>query len=156
MKQKYFILKDTKKKVLVIKEFAELDKESFSLLCEEIFQEERITSAIAKGKEALVLTIRTKNMYPIAPFAAKLSEEVTKLYESKEKDSIEISFDDIDILKKERVAHKFLDDTESKPVEVDELLADEVAPEFDDSEIDTISYPIQIADDDAVNPDDEE
>jgi len=156
MKQKYFILKDTEKKVLVIREFAELDKESFSLLCEEIFQEERINSAIAKGKGALVSTIRTKNMYPIGPFAAKIAEEVTKLYESKEKDSIELSFDDTDILEKERAAQKFLDDTASKPVEIDELLEDEVAPEFDNSEIDTISYPIQIADDDSVNPDDEE
>ena len=128
MKQKYFILKDTEKNVLVIREFAELDKESFSLLCEEIFQEERITSAIAKGKEALVSTIRTKNMYPIGPFAAKLAEEVTNLYESKEKDSIELSFDDIDILTKERAAQKFLDDTASAPVEIDELLEDRGGP----------------------------
>jgi hypothetical protein len=156
MKQKYFILKDTEKNVLVIREFAELDKESFSLLCEEIFQEERITSAIAKGKEALVSTIRTKNMYPVGPFAAKIAEEVTKLYESKEKDSTELSLDDKDILEKERAAQKFLDDTASEPVEIDQLLEDEVDPALDDSEIDTISYPIQIADDDSVNPDDEE
>jgi len=156
MKQKYFILKDTGKKVLVIREFAELDKESFSLLCEEIFQEERITSAIAKGKEALIATIRTKNMYPIGPFAAKLAEEVTKLYESKEKDSTELSFDDRDILEKERAAQKLLDDTASAPVEIDALLEEEVDPEFDDSEINNISYPIQIADDDSVTPEDEE
>ncbi|MBL7181270.1 MAG: hypothetical protein ABIK98_13565 [Pseudomonadota bacterium] len=156
MKQKYFILKNTEKNELIIREFAELDKESFSLLCEETFQKDQITSAIAKGKEALVATIRTKNMYPIGPFAAKIAEEVTNLYESKDKDSIELAFDDIDILTKERVAHKPLDDIESEPVEIDELLVEDVAPAFDDSEIDNISYPIQIADDDAVNTDDEE
>lgn len=157
MKQKYLILKNTEKKELIIREFAELEKEAFSLLCEEIFQDKPIKSAIAKGKEALISTLRTKNMYPIGPFAAKIAEEVIALYQSKDSDSIELFFNDIDILTKEREALKSLDMVENESVEIDELLEDDNTEEtFDDNDITDISYPIKIAGDDSVSSDDVE
>jgi len=157
MKQKYLILKDKGKKELIIREFAELDKEAFSLLCEETYEDKRIKSAMAQGKEALISTLRTKNMYPIGTFAAKIAEEVIFLYESEDSDSVELFFDDIDILTKEREVPKPLDEIEKEPVEIDELLEDDNSEEtFDDNEINTISYPIKIADDDAAGTDDEE
>jgi hypothetical protein len=157
MKQKYLILKDNEKKELIIREFAELDKEAFSLLCEEVFQDKLIKSAIAKGKEALISTLRTKNMYPIGPFAARIAEEVMALYQSKDTDSVELFFDDIDILTKDREALKSLDGVENESAEIDELLEDDNAEKtFDDGDITEISYPIKIADDDSVSSDDEE
>lgn len=157
MKQKYLILKDNEKKELIVREFAELDKEAFSLLCEETFQDKLIKSAIAKGKEALISTLRTQNMYPIGPFAAKIAEEVIALYQSKDTDSIELFFDDIDILTKHRKALKSLDAAEDESAEMDELLENDNAKKsFDDSDITDISYKIKIADDDSVSSDNEE
>ena len=57
MKQKYLILKNDEKTKLIIKEFAELDKEMFSFLCEETFDDESVTSAIAKGEDFLIADI---------------------------------------------------------------------------------------------------
>ena len=66
-------------------------------------------------------------------------------------------FDDIDILTKEREVPKPLDEIEKEPVEIDELLEDDNSEEtFDDNEINTISYPIKIADDDSAGTDEEE
>jgi hypothetical protein len=59
MKQKYLILKNDEKTKLIIREFAELDKEIFTFLCEETFDDESVTSAIAIGKDALIATLRT-------------------------------------------------------------------------------------------------
>jgi hypothetical protein len=59
MKQKYLLLKNDEKKELLIKEFAESDKESFSLLCEESYDSKEIESAIAKDKKALLSTCIT-------------------------------------------------------------------------------------------------
>ena len=49
MKQKYTIHKDTDNKRLIIKEYAELDKEILSLLCEESYDDAWVTSAIQNG-----------------------------------------------------------------------------------------------------------
>ena len=51
MKHKYLIEKNEEKNELIIKEFAELDKEILSYLCQETYAQEKIRSAIAKGKE---------------------------------------------------------------------------------------------------------
>ena len=48
MKQKYLISKEDDQKKLIIKEFAELDKEMLSLLCQEEYDYKMIKSAISK------------------------------------------------------------------------------------------------------------
>ena len=75
MKQKYVILKNNKENELIIKEFAELNKDTFTLMCEETFHDKLIESAINKGSQALIATLRTKNMYPNGIYAAKIAEE---------------------------------------------------------------------------------
>ena len=64
MKQKYTIIKDSTNKQLIIREFAELDKEILSLLCEETYEQKAILAAIKKGKDNLISALRTKNLYP--------------------------------------------------------------------------------------------
>ncbi|MCK7511232.1 MAG: hypothetical protein MZV70_49000 [Desulfobacterales bacterium] len=49
MKQKYEILRDDDNKRLIIREFAELDKDTMSLLCEESYDKKAIKSAIGHG-----------------------------------------------------------------------------------------------------------
>ena len=102
MKQKYLLLKNDENKELLIKEFAESDKEAFSLLCEESFDSKEIESAIAKDKKALIATIRTNNLFPIGTFAEKIADAIIDLYDSENEQSVELLFDDIDLLAKDR------------------------------------------------------
>ena len=54
MKQKYLILKGEDRKSIIIKEFAELDKDMLSLLCEETYDIKGIEEAVSGGKDAVV------------------------------------------------------------------------------------------------------
>ena len=156
MKQKYLIFKDGENKVLTIKEFAELDKEIFSLLCEETYQDNDIKAAIKEGVEALIATLRTPSMYPIGRYTTQIAEEVINLYKSKKADSKELFFNDIDILANDRKAPVRLDDDANESVEIDDLLEDDTEDTTIDDEIKDMTKPIQIADDDSVDTDDED
>ena len=129
MKQKYLLLKNDEKTKLIIREFAELDKDKFSLLCEETFDNESVESAIAKGKETLIATLRTQNLFPIGIFAEKIAEGVINLWESENDQSVELFFSDIDLLTKRVEEPLILDDIEDEPAEIDDLLEeDELNP----------------------------
>jgi hypothetical protein len=110
MRQKYVISRDDDKKKLKIREYAILDKnlkkvasavlqeESFSFLCEETYDSELIVSSITSGINALISALRTHNIFPIAPYAAKIAESVMGLYNSSEDGSVELFFDDVDLV----------------------------------------------------------
>ena len=157
MKQKYLILKNDKKTKLIIREFAELDKKMFSFLCEETFDDESITSAIAIGEDALIETLRTKNLFPIGICAKKIAAAVTKMYESGNDQSFELLFDDHDLLKKEQEEPTAENDIEDEVVEIDDLLEDDSpVPDYDDkSEIENITYSLKIDNESANNEDDD-
>ena len=53
MRQKYEIVRDDDNKRLIIREFAELDKDVMSLLCEETYDKKSIKSAMTLGRDAL-------------------------------------------------------------------------------------------------------
>ena len=80
MKQKYLILNDRENQQFKIQEFAELNKEMLSLLCEEAYGYQTIKSAISNGKEELISALRTNNMYPPGIYAEKIADAVIKLY----------------------------------------------------------------------------
>lgn len=110
MRQKFLIHKDNKKMELTIKEFANLDreirgreiikvdKEIFSFLCEETYEDKKLQSAIKKGKEDLIAELRTDNMFPIGSYAEIIAESIIGLYDSKENSTVEILFDDKEFL----------------------------------------------------------
>ncbi len=100
MKQKYSILKDDKEKKLIIKEFGELEKEEFSLICEVAFEYKKIKTAIKEGKQAFITAIRTPDLYPPAIYMDKIADEIISFFISKESASIEIVIDDKDLLSK--------------------------------------------------------
>ncbi len=157
MKQKYSILKNDEENKLIIREYAELDKEILSLLCEEIYDDESIESAIAKGKETLISTLRTKTLFPISIYAEKIAEAVINMYEHENDQSIELFFNDADMLTKDRKVPVVEDEVESEPAEIDELLEGDVSDsDFDDkSEIKNITCPIKVIDDDSDDIEDE-
>ena len=110
MRQKYVISRDGAKNKLKIREYAIIDKNlkkvassmlqkgSFSFLCEEIYESEIIVSSISKGMNALVAILRTHNIFPIEPYSTKIAESVIALYNSSEDGSVELFFDDADLI----------------------------------------------------------
>ena len=103
MKHKYLISKDNETKILILKEYAELDKDIMKFVCEESYDDKKIQSAISKGKEALVSTLRTVNFYPSGFYANKLAEAVMEYYHNKSAESVEIFFNDAETIPKEKV-----------------------------------------------------
>lgn len=121
MKQKYLILKNDEKNELTIQEFAELEKQDeYTLLCEETYNGGTITSAISKGLQALISTLRTINLYPPGLIAAKIAESVMNLYNSTSDQSIQLFFDDRDFLSKDWKKSEDVDTIEDEPDEFDE------------------------------------
>ena len=126
MKQKYLILKNDNTNKLIIKEFVELDeRDVYSLACEETYDGEVIKSAIKSGKEALISTLRTTNLYPPGSYAEKIAESVINLYSSENDQSQELFFDCKNYISKEWKKSKKPDDSADEPVEPDELIGED-------------------------------
>jgi hypothetical protein len=118
MRQKYVISRNGAKNNLKIREYAIIDKNlnqvassmlekgDFSLLCEETYESEMIMSSISKGMNALVSILRTQNIFPIEPYITKIAGSVMALYNTSEDGSVELFFDDVDLV--------YVDDVDSK------------------------------------------
>jgi hypothetical protein len=110
MQRKYVISLDEEKNSLCIREYAVIEKRlnkvvdsmlkkgSFTLLCEENYESNTVASSIAKGTNALVASLRTHNIFPIEPYAKKIAESVIALYSCSENGSVELFFNDLDML----------------------------------------------------------
>jgi hypothetical protein len=106
MRQKYRICRSYKKKTLNIKEFAVLDKDTknvdssmlredhFDLICDQDYDGKTIARAASEGCDEMVETLRTPNLYPIAPYAEKIAESVIDLARKDEDRCVELFFDD--------------------------------------------------------------
>ena len=124
MKQKYLIINDKKNKQFKIQEFAELNKETMSLLCEEAYGYETIKIALSEGKEALISTLRTNNLYPPGIYAKKIAAAVDQLHESKTEESVELFFDDSNLLTKKRKSSQASGQPEDDSVDLEDDSAD--------------------------------
>ena len=106
MRQKYRICQSQKKKTLNIKEFAVVEKDTknvdssmlrddhFDLVCEQTYDGKAIARSAAAGYDELVEALRTPNLFPIAPYAAKIAESVIDLIEDDSDRCVELFFDD--------------------------------------------------------------
>jgi len=158
MKQKYLILNDRENKQIKIQEFAELNKETLSLLCEEAYDYKTIKSAISIGKDALIAALRTNNMYPPGIYANQIADAVIDIHKSKEQESVELFFDDINLLTKSRKAIKIAgqDDDDDESADLVEMLEDDYDDAYSEKdEIKKIDSSLKIADDDYVDGDDD-
>jgi hypothetical protein len=158
MKQKYSISKNDEKTGIIIKEFAELDKEMFSLLCEEAYADEIVKTAVKKGKDAVMQTLRTQNMFPIGTYSEAIAEVVIKMYETNDDQPVELTFDDLDLMTKETDIPLPLHEIEDEEVEIDDLLDEDLPEEdFDEkSDIKNLPYSLKITDDDPMDLDEDE
>ena len=148
MKQKYLILKNKEKNELIIKESLEINKDMFSLVCEETYDNKDIESAIAKGRKDLVSALRTDNMYPIGLYANKLAESIITMYGTEHKEPIKLFFDDVvsfSKIQEEPVASEHIEDIEDKVPEDNELFEDD----FDSHKILKMNCSIKVADDES-------
>ena len=136
MKQKYTLIKDSKNKQLIIREFAELDKEILSLLCEESYEQKEILAAIKKGKEDLISAIRTNNLYPPGIYAEKIASAVKELYAIKDKESEELFFDDLELLARANEPEPHADEApDEKPDEdMDDLMEDDFESDYENED----------------------
>lgn len=134
MKQKYAIIRDDDQKTLIVREYAELDKEMMSLLCEETYSQEAITAAIKEGHSTVVDAIRTNNMYPPTAFAEPIAIAIESIFAKGGNPSAELFFDDKELFIKEVVTVEAPEE-EEKDVDVDDLLEDKVEDDVSDTEI---------------------
>jgi hypothetical protein len=106
MRQKFRICRSKKKKTLNIKEFAVIDKynknvdssmlrdEHFELVCEEDYDGESLARLASVGCKPVVEALRTPNLFPIAPYAAKIAASVVDLIQDEKDRCVELFFDD--------------------------------------------------------------
>lgn len=156
MKQKYIIAKDDENKNFIISEYAELDKEIFSMLCEETYAMITIKDAISIGKDELIAAIRTHNFFPPVLQAEKIAEAVLALYDSQNIQSTEVLFDDANHLTKEVI--ELLDDEpiDGEPEEIEEIFDESFDEKYDGKTPITGRKPsISIADDEFVDTDED-
>jgi hypothetical protein len=149
MKQKYLIINDKTNTQIKIQEFAELNKETLSLLCEEAYDYKTIKSAISAGPETLISALRTNNLYPPGIYAEKIASAVTELIKSKDQESLELFFDDINLLSKNRHSTVVIEEPEDDAADLDEILDDDYDVSFEDKDnLKKIDAPIKVAGDD--------
>jgi hypothetical protein len=149
MKQKYLIINDKKNKQIKIQEFAELNKEMLSLLCEETYDYKTIRSAISSGTVSLISALRTNNLYPPGIYAAKIASAVAELYKSKEQETRELFFDDVNLLDKNREVAEITQQLGDDSQDLDEVPEDDYQETFEDKDdLKNIGSSIKIAGDD--------
>ena len=156
MKQKYTIHRDTANNRLVIKEYAELDKEILSLLCEEAYEDVQILAAIQAGREPLIKALRTRNMYPPSAFIGKIASAVVSLYESNDEQSLDVMFDDKELFENEEVDEEPEASVDADSDDIDDLLEDDIDDVYEDKKlIKDLKSSLKVADDESVDTDDE-
>jgi hypothetical protein len=153
MKQKYLILKNEEKNELIIRESLEINKDMFSLVCEETYDNKDIESAIAKDGKHLVSVLRTDNLYPVGLYADKLAESIITMYGTEHEEPIKLFFDDASSFSKiqeDLAASEHVEDVEDKVPEDkvpedNELFEDD----FDNHKILKNNCSIKVADDES-------
>ena len=135
MKQKYAIIRDDDQNTLIVREYAELDKEMMSLLCEESYSQDTISAAVQTGHQSVIDALRTNNMYPPTVIAVPIAKAIEGLFSQDGNMSAELFFDDKELFIKE--VEEVIEDPEEDAkddVDVDELLDDNIEDDFDDDE----------------------
>ena len=94
MKQKYVVLLDNETGKLAIQEYAELDKEMLSLLCEETYDAETIKNAMEKDRNALIQALRTHNMYPPGTYTERIADAIVEMFQPGANPSAELFFEE--------------------------------------------------------------
>ncbi len=157
MKQKYEILKDDDSRRFIIREFAELDKDVMSLLCEETYDRKTLKAAQAAGRDALIRALRTKNLFPPFLYASRIADQVAEMLGARGPANAELVFDDLEFLSRAPDTLEAAVVYETEAPEIDELLDAGLEEEkFEEGEeVQKIDSSLKIEDDEFVDIDDE-
>ncbi len=110
MRHKFMISRDDGNHRLTISEYAVTDidlkkvpsemlqESSFTRLCEETYEKDRIVRSIARGMNDLIANLRTDNIFPIEPHAVKIAESVAALLDSDDDGAVELLFEDTELV----------------------------------------------------------
>jgi hypothetical protein len=153
VKQKYFISDKDGGKSLIITEYAEIDKDIFSILCEETYDPEELKEAAKEGINNLVIAFRTRNLYPTISSSLKIAEGILDFLESGEKETIEVLIDETESLEhyEEPLDIIVADELETEDEQIDDLLDDTVDVYDDEIGIKKINSSIQLDEDELVD-----
>jgi len=128
MKQKYVVLLDNENGKLSIQEYAELDKEMLSLLCEETYDAAAIKTAMDRERSALIQALRTNNMYPPGIYTERIADAVAEMFQPGANTSAELFFEEremFDADDEEVLEDAGIEDDEKDDMDVDDLLDDD-------------------------------
>ncbi len=149
MKHKYELLRS--EDALTLREFGELDKEMFTLLCEEKYDLETIKSSLDSGLDAVIAALRSPNFYPTRYAAEKLAVAVAEICRTSDSDRMEIALDDVQAFSEDQdpadVLEEFEEANEVDGDGLEELLAD-------DDKLKGAKGSIRIADSEDLDDDD--
>jgi hypothetical protein len=137
MKQKYVVLLDNERGKLAIQEYAELDKEMLSLLCEESYEAAAIKAAMDKDRNTLIQALRTHNMYPPGVYTERIADAIIEMFQPGANTSSELFFEERELfepLEKEPIDDADEDDDDSG-MGVDDLLDDEIDDDYEEKGI---------------------
>ena len=159
MRQKYVVLKDEEKEEYILREFAELDKDALSLLCEEHYPLRTVDAAAQQGKGALIQAIRTPNMYPPLAYVERIADLVMALREGSVESPAEVMLDDVENIIRDRKEAEAAEAKEESS-DIDDLLDDDdddIDDDFEEDDIPSIdsNSSLKIADDDSLDVDDD-
>ena len=133
MKHKYVFSKESAAGRFVIREYAELSKEIFSVVCESSCELKEIEAAVARGAEAIMARMRTQNFFPSSHFIERIANGVNELIASSEQNMVEVLCDDAEFLTKSlrglETFGKIEDEAGDGP---DDFLDDDIPDDFDD------------------------
>jgi hypothetical protein len=132
MRQKYVITINKESEEMLLQEYSEIDKDSFSLVCEEKYPLSAVQGAAELGTQMLVNEIRTRHFFPCGPFADKIAAGITTLLDQGNDATGEIVCDDVDYLTKKPVPEDRTVDIEDDETDVDDLIDDEFEGDFND------------------------
>jgi hypothetical protein len=151
MKHKYVFSKDTAAGELSIKEYAELNKDIFTPICETVYEVKQFETALSQGPAALMAEMRTHNFYPPSSFSEKIVLCISDMMSSGDQETIEIFCDDADFLTKNLDSNEAFEDIDDNEEETLDEFIDEDLPEGFTGKVktgDAASTDIEIEDND--------
>ena len=155
MKQKYVVLLDNEIGKLSIQEYAELDKEMLSLLCEETYDVNAVKAAMEKDRNALIQALRTNNMYPPGVYTDRIANAIVDMFQPGANASAELFFEERDMFDPvEEEEANDSDDDDKQDMDVDDLLDDDIEDGFEEKGIiKNLKKSIKTSDEDTSNDD---
>lgn len=90
MKQKFMISKKEDGKKIGITEYAEIDKDIFSILSDETYDIEELDAARKESLNDLITAFRTNNFFPPVTSAQKVAEGVVQCLDATDNEPVEI------------------------------------------------------------------